>query len=50
VSTVSPHSHTPVTSVVVLQRNGVPYEVERTICFECRRVLAERALKRLAAA
>jgi len=47
---IQPHTHTPVTTVVLLQRHGVPYDVERTICFQCRRVLAERPLKRLAAA
>lgn len=43
------HEHTLVTRVVVLQRHGVPYEVERTFCFGCRAVLSERPLKRLAA-
>jgi len=44
-----PHEHTPVTRVVLLQQHGVPYEVERTFCFSCRRVLSERPLKRTAA-
>ncbi|MFL5900102.1 MAG: hypothetical protein ACJ75S_02740 [Solirubrobacterales bacterium] len=43
------HEHTPVTTVVLLQRNGVPYEVERTFCFGCREVLSERPVKRTAA-
>jgi hypothetical protein len=43
------HEHTPVTRVVLLQRNGVPYEVERTFCFSCREILAERPVKRTAA-
>ena len=43
------HEHTPVTRVVLLQRNGVPYEVERTFCFACREVLEERPVKRTAA-
>ncbi len=43
------HEHTLVRRVVVLQRHGVPYEVERTFCFGCREVLSERPLKRLAA-
>jgi hypothetical protein len=43
------HQHTAVTRVVLLQRHGVPYEVERTFCFSCRQVLAERPLKRTAA-
>jgi len=44
-----PHEHTVVTTVVLLQRNGIPYEVERTYCFSCRQVLEERPLKRTAA-
>jgi hypothetical protein len=43
------HEHTLVTRVVLLQKHGVPYEVERTFCFGCREVLSERPLKRLAA-
>jgi hypothetical protein len=43
------HEHTPVTRVVLLQRNGVPYEVERTFCFSCREVLEEKPVKRTAA-
>ncbi len=43
------HEHTLVRRVVVRQRHGVPYEVERTFCFGCREVLAERPLKRIAA-
>jgi hypothetical protein len=43
------HKHTPVTIHVLRQRGGVPYEVERTVCAKCRRVLAERALRRAAA-
>jgi len=31
------------------QRAGVPYEVERTVCSECRRVLDERTVRRAAA-
>jgi len=31
------------------QRSGVPYEIERTICSSCRRVLAERTVRRAAA-
>jgi len=43
------HEHTPVTTVVLLQRNGIPYEVERTFCFSCREILEERPVKRTAA-
>ena len=43
------HEHTVVTTIVLLQRNGVPYEVERTFCFSCREVLEERPVRRTAA-
>jgi NMD protein affecting ribosome stability and mRNA decay len=43
------HAHTAVRTFVLTQRLGVPYEVERTVCTECRRVLEERPLKRAAA-
>jgi hypothetical protein len=33
---------------VLLQKLGVPYEVERTVCSECQRVLDERPLRRAA--
>jgi len=31
---------------VLVQRAGIPYELERTVCQECSRVLSERALRR----
>ena len=37
------------TTYVLLQRLGIPYEVERTVCSECGSVLDERRLKRAAA-
>jgi hypothetical protein len=43
------HRHTGVRRYMLLQRLGVPYEVERTVCSECQRVLDERQLKRAAA-
>jgi hypothetical protein len=43
------HAHTAVRTHVLLQRLGVPYEVERTVCSQCRHVLDERPLKRAAA-
>ena len=43
------HRHTGVQTYVLLQRLGVPYEVERTVCSKCRVVLDERPLKRAAA-
>ena len=43
------HEHSPVTTYVLRRRGGVPYEVERTVCAECRRVLAERRVRRAGA-
>jgi len=43
------HRHQEVTTHVVRQRAGVPYEVEQRVCTECQTVLAERALRRAAA-
>jgi NMD protein affecting ribosome stability and mRNA decay len=43
------HRHTAVTTHVLRQRAGVPYEVERKICSSCRRVIDEKPLRRAAA-
>lgn len=43
------HKHKAVTTHALRQRGGVPYEVERTICLDCRRVLGERPLRRAVA-
>jgi hypothetical protein len=43
------HRHHEVTTHVIRQRAGVPYEVEQRVCSECRAVLAERQLRRAAA-
>jgi hypothetical protein len=43
------HRHTVVVIHALRQRSGVPYEVERTVCSDCRRVLDERQLRRAAA-
>ncbi len=43
------HRHNAVPTRAVVQRAGIPYEVERTVCSECSRVLAERKLRRAAA-
>lgn len=40
------HKHTAVTMRAIRQRNGVPFEVERQVCKDCRRLLDERPLKR----
>jgi hypothetical protein len=52
-STASPpriHRHTPVTSYALRQQAGIPYEVARTVCTGCGRLLDERRLRRMAAA
>jgi len=43
------HEHVAVITHVLRQREGVPYEVERHVCADCRRVLEERLLRRAAA-
>jgi NMD protein affecting ribosome stability and mRNA decay len=43
------HEHRAITRVAISQRHGVPYEVERTVCAECGRLLDERPVKRAAA-
>ncbi len=43
------HEHVATVVHVVLQKAGVPYEVERQVCQECRRVLDEKPVKRAAA-
>jgi NMD protein affecting ribosome stability and mRNA decay len=43
------HKHRTVVTHAIRQRSGVPYEVERKVCTDCRRVLDERPLKRAAA-
>ena len=45
-----PHEHRAVTTYLLRRRSGVPYEVERTVCEACRRILEERPLRRAAAA
>jgi hypothetical protein len=43
------HRHHEVTTHVIRQRAGVPYEVEQRVCTECHTVLTERRLRRAAA-
>ena len=43
------HRHATVTTHVLRQREGIPYEVERIVCPSCKRVLDERPLRRAAA-
>ena len=44
-----PHQHVAKQVHVVVQRAGIPYEVERQVCAGCSHVLVERPLKRTAA-
>jgi hypothetical protein len=44
-----PHRHRAVSTHVLVQRGGVPYELERVVCRDCSRVLAERPVRRAAA-
>jgi hypothetical protein len=45
----APHRHTKVTTYALRQREGIPYEVERVQCTQCKRLLQERPLRRAAA-
>jgi len=44
------HQHTSVTIRAIGQRDGIPYEVERKVCADCRRLLDEKPLRRASAA
>lgn len=46
---ISRHVHKAVVTRTLRQRLGVPYEVERTVCSDCRQVLGEKTLRRAAA-
>jgi NMD protein affecting ribosome stability and mRNA decay len=43
------HDHVAKRVHVLLQRAGVPYEVEQQVCTDCRRILDEKPVKRAAA-
>jgi hypothetical protein len=43
------HRHRAVVTHALRQHAGIPYEVERRICSDCRRVLDERTVRRAAA-
>jgi len=43
------HRHKAVVTHALRQQAGIPYEVERKICSDCRRVLDERTVRRAAA-
>lgn len=42
------HKHTSVTLHAIGRRSGIPYQVERTVCTSCRRVLDEKPVRRAA--
>ncbi len=44
------HTHKAVTVRAIRQRGGIPYEVERKVCADCRRLLDEKPLRRASAA
>jgi len=41
-----PHKHLAVTTYLLHQVDGVPYEIERTVCDRCGRVLGTKPLRR----
>lgn len=43
------HKHTSTHVHVLMQRAGVPYEIERKVCTSCSVVLDEKPVKRAAA-
>jgi hypothetical protein len=40
------HRHVTARVHVVVQRAGVPYEIEQEVCTDCQLVIAERPVKR----
>jgi hypothetical protein len=48
-ATTGDHRHSAEAVHLVLQRGGVPYEVERLVCTSCGRVIDEKPVKRAAA-
>jgi len=43
------HEHVAKRVHVLLQRGGVPYEIEQQVCTACARILDEKPVKRAAA-
>ena len=43
------HRHTTVVTHALRQQAGIPYEIERHVCSDCRRILTERTVRRAAA-
>jgi hypothetical protein len=44
-----PHEHVAATVHLVVQKAGVPYEIEQQVCTDCHAVLDEKPVKRAAA-
>ena len=47
--TITIHEHVAKRVHVLLQRGGVPYEVEQQVCTGCLQILDEKPVKRAAA-
>ena len=43
------HEHVAKRVLVLLQRAGIPYEIEQQVCSSCSRVLDEKPVKRATA-
>jgi NMD protein affecting ribosome stability and mRNA decay len=43
------HQHTAVKKHALAQRSGIPYEIVKTVCSQCQRVLDEQPVRRAAA-
>jgi len=43
------HEHVTKRVHVLLQRSGVPYEIEQQVCADCARILGEKPVRRAAA-
>jgi NMD protein affecting ribosome stability and mRNA decay len=48
-NTTKIHEHVAKRVHVLIQRAGVPYEIEQQVCTSCARVLDEKPVKRAAA-
>ncbi len=44
-----PHRHEPQSIYVLVQRDGIPWEIQQTVCRHCEQVLSEQPLRRAAA-
>lgn len=42
------HQHKAVIAHALRQHAGIPYEVEQTVCSDCRTILGERTVRRAA--